>query len=389
MKDGVDISSWRYRAVPVGLFLLSVALFLTPKTPNGGWMGQYVAPNFPPLFTGLPVFRPWIPVESAEYQILGSNWLSTRVAYTVCAFLVLMLLYRESLRLKSTVVFAISLPIVLITMTFAAWGGPFYDITFTLSLLSAFVVLSRLDRNSSKWLPPAVFGLCLVVIDLSRPTGLVVAGTLLLAALYWLRHWRWLIIVISLAFTLPFHVHQYLQFGTGLLSTFSGSNLREVFPYGPDCVNHGAGFGAAYGGIDTRAYAECAAQTQERILANLRTEPAKVLVALKPEHVRQILLPEPYWHGTGLKPDPLSTIWVPVYKATLVVLYAGALISIRVDPRTLAALFVLCYGTLSTLVAHSGYESIRVMLPFIILASWMCLSLPLRFSGNVPASTAK
>jgi hypothetical protein len=338
-------------------------------------MGQYVAPSFPPLLTGIPVFRPWIPVERFEYHSLGSQWFSQNLAYALIAFFVLQLLYREALRLNAVQMFLATLAPLGTVLFFAARGGPLYDITFALSLLLAMVVIARTSRDVS-WRPIAVLALCLAVLDHSRPTGLVLAVAIVAHSIVWYRSYRWLLVLIVLALTLPFHIHQWVSFHTSSLTTYGGANLREVFPFGRDCVNEGGQFGSGLGGIDSREFSECSNQTTSTIIGALWADPRQALLAVSPGHLRTILLPTPFWHGSGLQPGRFADYWVRLYELGLIALYAAAIGSARRDPRSLLALFCLSFGVVSTLVAHLGFEAVRVMMPFFVLASWMALALP-------------
>lgn len=365
--------------VPVGLFLASLILFTTPKTPNSGWMGQYVAPNFPPIFTGIPVFRLWIPVEEIEFQLLGQLWISNNLSYALLGFCVLYILFLEALRLKALPIYIITLLPLSVVMYFAARGGPLYDIAFALSLLIAIVIISRVPQEAS-WQALFGLGLCLSVIDHSRPTGMYFVLMFLAFALYWYKAKRWLLVGVLLTITLPFHIHQWMTFGTFNLTTYAGANLREVFTIGRDCVNEGGAFGSGFGGIDTKKFADCSNETQSTILSEIRHKPSSLYSAMTPMRVRQVLLPNPYWHGTGLNSDLHSSYWIRLYEFSLICIYIAALFTIRINPKSLLAAAVLIFGFTTTLFAHSGFEAVRVFMPFIVFAVWMSFSVP----GTVP-----
>ena len=368
---------YRQFGVPLLLLVASLLLFTTDKTPNSGWMGQYVAPSFPPLLTGIPVFRPWIPVERLEFHALGDQWFSQNLTYALLAFSVLLVLWREATRLDATLVFLAALAPLGVVLYFAARGGPIYDVTFALSLLLAMVIIARTERATG-WRPIAVLAICLVVLDHSRPTGLVLVLAISTFSLAWYLTFRWLLVLLVLAFTLPFHVHQWMSFHTFNLTTYGGANLREVFPFGRNCANEVGRLEMAFEGIVSREFSECANQTTSEIIETLLADPSQALLAVAPEHLQATLWPYPFWHGARLQPDQWAHYWIRLYDLSLLALYAAASISVRLDPRSLLAFFALCFGVFSTLVGHSGSEAVRIMMPFVVLAVWMALALPNR-----------
>lgn len=366
--------------VYAGLFVLSLIAFAsTPKTPNSGWMGQYVAPSFPPIFTGIPVFRPWIIVERLEWETNNTQFLSQNLAYALTAFLVLAILWNQATRHGHRTVFALILIPLLPTMFFAGYGGPLYDITFALALILALTILTRNQQTLGK-VGMLGLALCVVAVDHSRPTGLVIAIALLVFTFLRYQHYRWILLAIFALLALPFHLHNYYYFGTVTLSTYGGANLREVFPFGRDCVSE-----IGFTNIDSRRFAECSNDTARAIVTSVSGDPSELLPAVTLNRIQNVIAPELVWHGTALRPDLLNTYLIRSYEISMCMLWFAVVISLRRNAISILALFILAFGLLSTLLAHSGYEAVRIVMPFVVLGSWMVLSSTARWRKSASA----
>ncbi|MDP2013619.1 MAG: hypothetical protein Q8L05_05275 [Actinomycetota bacterium] len=344
-----------------------ILISTTPKTPNSGWMSVYAPPEFPQLFTGIPVLRPWVPVERLDYALTGNLWLSSSLAYALVAFLVLALFYREALRLGNERLFWIMLAPLSIVIYLSSWAGPLYDITFALGLIVTLILLSELPRQVSK-LPIVVLVLALFLVDMSRPTGSLIVIPALIFGLFWFKCNRWILFVGSAVLLLPFHIMQWTQFHTIALTTFSGSNLYEAIHIGRDCLPE-----FARRELDSLAMATCSNEAAAEIRAALLKDPSAILSLFTPKRLAIILTPNPNWQDVDFG-SSLVYYTVEIFtRLSIVGFYVLAFLSLKVDRRSLLGLLFLFIGIITTLLAHSGFEAARVMLPFVLLTAFLAL----------------
>lgn len=356
------------------LFILfaSIILFsITPKTPNFAWMGVYLLPEFPGIFTGVPVFRIWIPIERACFFLFGNLWVAENLAYSIIAAILIYDLYLMAQKSNKTTLFLILLIPTFAIIFFASWGGVIYDIVFALSLIRILELL-RIIEIKARLSRLAALGIWMVIMDLSRPIGIYFIFLIILYLIIKKIKFSYLTFCI-LAISLIFHIVQFNKFRTITLSTYAGQNLAEVFNgamnISRDCL---AEFGRRM--IDTLEFSECSNKIQSEIVDALLAKPSLIIDKLILDRIVGILMPYPYWHGTGL--ENISSFlynFSMIYYLFLVVVYLIVIINFRFIQSYLMGCIVFIIGFTLTFLAHSGAEAIRVFMPFLILLIWLPL----------------
>lgn len=350
-------------------FLLAGVLLFSffPKTPNWFWMGQYSAPDFSLLGTGLPIFRPLIPLETIEWKIHQSNWLSDNFLYGVLSGISLYLLFINC-RSKWSTFFITTGPLI-IAIWYASHGGPIYDITALFGVIGAATIIQTIDhQTSTKRL--VLLGIFLSVVDLSRPFGLTLC--LFMMAYLFIKNSNAVFIpLITLIFlAAPFHINQLARFQTVTLSTYGGNNLMEAFNkvIAPekDCYRY-----EEFKQLDSLQAAKCAANNQKKVAKELLKKPQLIFTAINPERIFQTIFPQPIWHASNL--DINSNIHIGVryaFHALLAALYGLAFWAIiKPQRRSYKIVLLLCfsYVVFTILIASWLSEVIRTYLPALAL----------------------
>ena len=353
------------------LFLLAGILLFSffPKTPNWFWMSQYTAPDFSMLGTGLPIFRPLILLETIEWRIHQSNWLSDNLLYGALSGFSLYLLFINC-RCKWSTFFMTTGPLM-IAIWYASHGGPIYDITAALGIIGALTILQTLDdKTSTKRL--ILLGIFLSIADLSRPFGSVLC--LLMLGFIFIEHRNKLFIpLITFIFiAAPFHVNQLARFQTLTLSTYGGNNLIEAFnkviPPDRDCF-----FFEAMKNLDSLEAAKCAATNQKKVTKELLKNPLLIFTAINPDRIVKTLFPQPIWHASNLDIHGQVHIGVRYAFNTLLGVLYGIAIWALISPRNrlykLLLLFSFCYVVFTILIASWLSEVIRTFLPALAIVT--------------------
>ena len=353
------------------LFLLAGILLFSffPKTPNWFWMSQYTAPDFSMLGTGLPIFRPLILLETIEWRIHQSNWLSDNLLYGALSGFSLYLLFINC-RCKWSTFFMTTGPLM-IAIWYASHGGPIYDITAVLGIIGALTILQTLDdKTSTKRL--VLLGLFLSIADLSRPFGSVLC--LLMLGFIFIEHRNKLFIpLITFIFiAAPFHVNQLARFQTLTLSTYGGNNLIEAFnkviPPDRDCF-----FFEAMKNLDSLEAAKCAATNQKKVTKELLKNPLLIFTAINPDRIVKTLFPQPIWHASNLDIHSQAHIGVRYAFNTLLGALYGIAIWALISPRNrlykLLLLLSFCYVVFTILIASWLSEVIRTFLPALAIVT--------------------
>jgi len=356
--------------LPIWFVLAGVMLFgFFPKTPNWFWMAQYSAPEFSLLGTGLPIFRPLIPLETIEWQLHQSNWLSDNLLYGVLSGFSLYLLFLNCNR-KWAIFFLTSGPL-LIAIWYASHGGPIYDITAIFGIVSALYLIRNLSLKASiKQL--LLLGVSLSITDLSRPFGLTLCIFMLGFIFIKYRQFFFIPLITVIFLTAPFHINQLVRFQTITLSTYGGNNLMEAFNTvitpDRDCY-----FFEATKNLDSFEAAKCASINQKKISKELLKNPKLIFTAINPERITKTLFPQPIWHASNL--DIHSQVHIGVryaFNALLGVLYGLAIFALMISKdRTYKMLLLLsfCYVVFTILIASWLSEVIRTFLPALAIVT--------------------
>jgi hypothetical protein len=354
--------------MPILFLLAGVLLFsFFPKTPNWFWMGQYSAPDFSLLGTGLPIFRPLIPLETIEWKIHQSNWLSDNFLYGVLSGISLYLLFINC-RSKWFTFFTTTGPLM-IAIWYASHGGPIYDITAIFGIIGALTIIQTLDHQTSvKRL--ILLGIFLSIIDLSRPFGLTLC-IFMLGYLLIKNRKAVLIPLITLFFLAgPFHINQLARFDTVTLSIYGGNNLMEAFNKVITPKQECYPFEQKKQ-LDTLLAAKCASANQQKVFNELVGDPRLIFTAINPGRILKTIFPQPVWHASYLDINSGIHIGVRyVFNALLAALYALAFWAIiKPQRRSYKILLLLCfsYVVFTILIASWLSEVIRTYLPALAL----------------------
>lgn len=354
--------------MPIFFLLAGVLLFsFFPKTPNWFWMAQYSKPDFSLLGTGLPIFRPLIPLETIEWKIHQSNWLSDNFLYGLLSGISLYLLFINC-RSKWSIFFITTGPLI-IAIWYASHGGPIYDITALFGIIATATIIQTMGpKTSIKRL--VLLGVFLSIIDLSRPFGLTLC-ILIIGYIFIKNRNAVFIPLITLVFLAgPFHVNQLARFQTITLSTYGGNNLMEAFnkviPPDRDCY-----FFEAMKNLDSLEAAKCAAINQKKISKELLKKPQLIFAAINPDRIIQTIFPQPIWHASNLEINSKTHISVRyIFHVLLVVLYGLAFWAIiKPQQRAYKTLLLVCFSfvVFTILIASWLSEVIRTYLPALAL----------------------
>ena len=343
---------------------IGVALFsFTPKLPNWRWMSQKDTPFFSMFDTGLPIFRPWLPIEALEWRITGENLLADNLVYGILGGLVLYFLYKN-IGERIFVYLLTTLPLA-IGIWYTANGGTLYDITCIFSLVFLLVIIRNISPQISTAKLVGV-GVLMAMLDLSRPFAFNICILIFFYLFFRIKVRALVPLYIFIVLIAPFHITQLVKFNTFELSTYGGNNLVEAFngnyAYGEDCYMF-----EVEKKLDTLEAAECAAANKKFILNSYINNPKLLNKTINLERLEKVIFPELVWHATGLNPrDPLQINIKLVFFAGLLVTYFLSLLALtkKVElPYKLLLLSIACYIVLITLLANWLSEVLRVMLP--------------------------
>lgn len=357
-------------------FLGAFLLFgLTPKTPDFGWMGTYVAPAFPGLDTGIPVLRLWIPIERLEYTLLGTQWWSQNLPYALIFGWLFYVVLRDAIRFGTTMRFLALLVPMTLAVFFAAYGGALYDAVFSLGLLQSLRTLEKLTVSSG-WKQLVIFGIWLAVLDWSHPNAIVYVAIFTIVAFARVRAVRSLILVSPLALLAgPFHLIQYLRYGTWVLTTYQGQNLAEAFKWqGPFAVTRDCLTELGRRQIDSLAFQQCSDSNQHTIYGLLLSDPLNIRYVLSTHHILEVVIPTPLW-GAG---NQITIVWLALLANWTVRVALLAVLVFWVTQanrsfRYLIGSLVVILGFVTTIVAHNGTESMRLIAPYYFVLFWILM----------------
>ncbi|MBU3584124.1 hypothetical protein ICN41_09015 [Polynucleobacter sp. 15G-AUS-farblos] len=355
------------------LFLiLGVYYFgLTIKLPNWRWMEQKLDPHFGMLETGLPFFRPWLPVERFEWSLHQSNWYSDNLTYGLLAGWMFYLIYRNASSIFSFVLLAAPLSLV---VWYTANGGTLYDITAAFSLTYLLVIFRNGSKSDSYWVLAGI-GLLMAILDHSRPFAFQICVLMTLYGIYLYRAKFLVALAVFALLVAPFHINQMKKFETFELSTYGGNNLVEAFqgviPFATDCY-----YLEMSKRLGTRDGAICALENKKKILGELKRNPKLILGVFTPERIKKVFFPELVWHATGLDPNSPKQVeirdWFHIYLALIYLLAIITLIRKTERPYKLLIIAIYAYIVLITFMANRLSETIRVLMPSLTALVLLC-----------------
>lgn len=358
------MSAKKSNLVKLFFVAIGIALFsLTPKLPNWRWMSQKDTPYFSMFDTGLPIFRPWLPIEALEWRITGQNLLADNLVYGVLGGLVLYFLYKN-IGERIFVYILTTLPLA-IGIWYTANGGTLYDITCIFSLVFLLVVIRRISPQISIAKLIGV-GVLMAMLDLSRPFAFNICILIFFYLLLKIKIKALIPLYVFVVLSAPFHITQLIKFNTFELSTYGGNNLVEAFngsyAYAEDCY-----WLEAEKKLDTLEAAECAAANKKFILNSYLQNPKLLNKTINLERLKKVIFPELVWHATGLNPkDPLQINIKLAFHAGLLITYFLSLLALTKKaelPYKILLFSIACYVVLITLLANWLSEVLRVMLP--------------------------
>jgi hypothetical protein len=334
-------------------------------------MEQKLDPYFGMFETGLPFFRPWLPVERFEWSIHQSNWYSDNLTYGILAGWMFYLIYRNASSILSFILLAAPLSLV---VWYTANGGTLYDITAAFSLAYLLVLFRNANKSDSYWTLAGI-GLLMAVLDHSRPFAFQIC---ILMTFYGLYIYRAKFITALLVFAVlvaPFHINQLKKFETFELSTYGGNNLVEAFqgviPFATDCY-----YLEMSKKLGTREGAICALENKRKILGELKRNPKLILGVFTPERIKKVFFPELVWHATGLDPNSPKQLeikyWFHIYLALIYILAFVTLLQKAERPYKLLIISIYVYIVLITFMANRLSETIRVLMPALTALILLC-----------------
>lgn len=344
---------------------------LTIKLPNWRWMEQKLDPYFGMMETGLPFFRPWLPIERFEWSIHQSNWYSDNLTYGILAGWMFYLIYKNASSIFSFILLAAPLSIV---VWYTANGGTLYDITAAFSLTYLLVLFRNGQKSDSYWVLAGI-GLLMAILDHSRPFAFQIC---LLMTAYGIYLYRTRFLASLVVFTLlvaPFHVNQLKKFETFELSTYGGNNLVEAFqgviPFATDCY-----YLEMSKRLGTRDGAVCALENKKKILGEIKRNPKLILGVFTPERIQKVFFPELVWHATGLDPNSPKQLeikyWFHLYLGFIYILALITLLKKSERPYKLLIAAIYAYIILITFMANRLSETIRVLMPSLAALVLLC-----------------
>lgn len=344
---------------------------LTIKLPNWRWMEQKLDPYFGMMETGLPFFRPWLPIERFEWSLHQSNWYSDNLTYGVLAGWMFYVLYKNASSLLGFALLAAPLSLVL---WYTANGGTLYDMTAAFSLAYLLVILRHGKRTDSYWVLAGI-GLLMAMLDHSRPFAFQICILITIYGIYLYRAKFLLALAVFALLVAPFHINQLKKFETFELSTYGGNNLVEAFqgviPFATDCY-----YLEMSKRLGTREGAICALENKRKILGEIKRNPKLILGVFTPERIQKVFFPELVWHATGLDPNAPKQVeikyWFHIYLGFIYALALVSLLNPTERPYKLLLITIYGYIVLITFMANRLSETIRVLMPALTVLVILC-----------------
>lgn len=354
----------------VAIWIISfLVVGLTPKTPNFGWMAVYSPPNFPNLLTGIATFRPLLPLEQIEYSLFGTLFFTSQFLYSLIFAWCLYEIFHKS---RVNPLFILTFSALLFLGFFASYAGNVADVIFALALIkiTKFISSKQYGYGHSFHLALWIF-----ILDMARPNALIFVFLFIAILLFINFKFGAITAGFSIALIAPFHINQFLSFKTVGLTTYQGMNLFEVFNPTTgatglvDCNQTVGQFR-----IDSLEYSECSNLNQKILFESISADPTLLLTALRPSHLRDIILPDVLWHGV----NPLSVSFEPFLRyllqglgvISIVLIALLFLISLRNLLHQKIVFAVVSIGLFTLIFGHGGHETIRLILPYILLISF-------------------
>ena len=368
----MSFSQLKSLSIKALFLILGVYYFgLTIKLPNWRWMEQKLDPYFGMFETGLPFFRPWLPVERFEWSLHQSNWYSDNLTYGLLAGWMFYLIYRNASSIFSFVLLAAPLSLV---VWYTANGGTLYDITAAFSLTYLLVLFRNGSKSDSYWILAGI-GLLMAILDHSRPFAFQICILMTLYGLYLYRAKFLVALAVFALLVAPFHINQMKKFETFELSTYGGNNLVEAFqgviPFATDCY-----YLEMSKRLGTRDGAICALENKKKILGELKRNPKLILGVFTPERIKKVFFPELVWHATGLDPNSPKQVeirdWFHIYLAFIYLLAVITLLRKTERPYKLLIIAIYAYIVLITFMANRLSETIRVLMPSLTALVLLC-----------------
>lgn len=351
--------------IKVFFLLVGVGLFsFTNKLPDWRWMSQKSDPYFSMFETGLPIFRPWLPVEAFEWHWLGSNWFSANLTYGLLGGWVLWVLLQNN-KPRGILFGAIGIAASAIAIWYTGNGGTLYDITGIFSLVYLLYLLRNIDANISNSELVGI-GCLMAMLDLSRPFAISICVILLAYTAIKLRARAVIPLYVLIILVAPFHINQLVRYNTFELSTYGGNNLVEALGgkvlAGEDCFPY-----EATRQLDSLEAAQCAAANKRFIVKSYVNDPSLLRHTINIERLGKVLFPNLVWHATGLDPKtPVQIAVQKIFNGLLLIIYIMALLALFQKHNRaykLTLLLIAGYVIGITLMANRLSETLRVILP--------------------------
>ena len=348
--------------------ILGIILFsFTKKLPDWSWMGQKDNPYFSMFETGLPIFRPWLPIEALEWRWFESHWLSSNLIYGLLGGWVLYLLF-ENNKPRTISYSLLGIVVAAIAIWYSGNGGALYDITGLFSLTYLLFMFRNINQHTST---SELIGIaCLMaILDLSRPFAIFICIMLLIFAAIKMRARVIVPLYIFILLVAPFHINQLVRYDTFELSTYGGNNLVEALGgkllAGEDCYQY-----EATKQLDSLSASQCAAVNKRYIIQRYIEEPSLLFHTINFERLGKVLFPHLVWHANGLESNTIvqRTIQV-IFNGLLLIVYITALLSFfQKKNRTYKILLfiIALYIVFINLIASRLSETIRIILPATI-----------------------
>ena len=196
--------------------------------------------------TLFPTFRPFLHLEKIAAETCSYpcvNYLN-KFFWSISIFFITFLIFEKLYQLldltknksskRNFFLIAFCFPIYILFTGF----GSIVDVTYPLGVIffiSSFyeiTILRNLKTNAenfySKFFFPILTFLGVVLIDFSRPYGIILIFIFIFLFLLYKAKKHLIAILLALLITSPYHINQYFQIGSPLLTNFSGCYLAEI-----------------------------------------------------------------------------------------------------------------------------------------------------------------
>lgn len=349
-----------------------------PKTPNFGWMGalqpveKFLETNLSEVV--IPVLRPLLPLEKLNYILLGNTWIANNLVYGVFVGLVFYFILYSNKKYITVLLFMV-LPLFWVSSD----GGIVYDISFIFAFIAILHLTNIIiNNNGVKYRHLVLLGLVLSLADLSRPFFLpfVLVYFLILSIYLYeknllvLKHVKIKALLIPLGVFLvlssPFHILQYKNTNSLILSNWGGCNLSEVFSE-PSQIP----FDRAL--INTETYTNECNRMKDNILKKISANPSMLLLDGKIlSKFKHIFYPPLSYHGNSKFTTEIRAYFVEFFYLGITVIYLlfiylVAINLTRKDITTFIVVFYLIFYILINTYTHGGSEQIRMSYPIIVI----------------------